>query len=303
MAPLLATIESPVLCHRRLADTSGATCLSTIEFRRSWRRELRYSATLESSFVERLWREPAHLATLGESLLLHSPRGRQRNGHRITARLKFGGEELVIKRYGERNTVHYLPRVIRGSRARVCWERTRQMIAAGVATPPVVACLEHRVGPLKGASYLVYRYVPGRTLRQVLMRESPSPEVVDDLARQFAVIWRQLHDLRLTHDDLHLANLVVDSSDRLWLIDLDDTRKHVLDETLESFGTRSLFKFMRDFERVPALAEQAEVFARHLKIPAGEYLDRSLKPRRHRSPLTAARHATMAGLARFAGVC
>lgn len=229
--------------------------------RRSWTRVMHYDADLPAALIERLWRLPDAVTDEGRRMI-HAPRGRVTQ-RRVTARIECEGQQLVIKRYGERGLRHYLARAVQQTRAQQVWQRTRRLVAAGVSTPPAVAFVDNRFGPLRGESHLLYRFVPGCTLREVLLTGSFDAEIVEDLAWQLSKLYRQIDYLGYSHTDMHSSNLVVDELNRLWMIDLDAMRYHPGEATMVAKRRRGLRKIMRDLQRMP---EVADVFARHLEV-------------------------------------
>lgn len=211
----------------------------------AWNKCLEHDPAVPEDLVETLWRDPD--ALLDESELI-------KDGGRCTV-LAFerGGRTWILKRYNLRGPLHTAAHFVLPSRARRNWVYGRRLLAAKVLTPPPMACLEHRLGPLRTRSFLLSPFVPGVELRREL--RNGIPRDLDRLADEFERLWRKLGEMRLSHGDMKTTNFLVTSERRLMLIDLDGMRCHRSDAALARARRRDLARFLRDWAEVPAVAE------------------------------------------------
>ncbi|MEX0716982.1 MAG: lipopolysaccharide kinase InaA family protein [Planctomycetaceae bacterium] len=237
----------------RATITTNADAPGESSLRRAWNRRLEHVSDVPADLVETLWRDPD--ALLDESELI-------KDGGRCTV-LKFarGGRAWILKRYNLRGPVHTAAHLALPTRARRNWIFGRELSAAGVLTPPPMACLEHRLGPLRTRSFLLTPFVQGIELRREL-RNGPLPADLDRLAHEFERLWRKLGELRLSHGDMKTTNFLVTPERRLMLIDLDGMRHHRRDGALRQAQARDRARFFRDWEERP---EVAEAFRRRIE--------------------------------------
>ncbi len=199
---------------------------------------MQYDARLPQPLVESLWSDPDRFIDDGRVLVC-------KPGVRTSVRFSYEQEAFVLKRYQARTWRHAAKDAFLPSRARACWLVTHLLIEAGVATPRPVVYLEDRFGPLRGRSFLMYEFVAGVTLRERLTAGPLSRAMVDGLARQFDALWQTLRTVRVSHCDMNAGNFVVDSDDRLWMIDLDKMGRHRRDRALDRARTFSLAQFLK----------------------------------------------------------
>ncbi len=187
--------------------------------RQSFHRIAHFDPSLPTDLASLLWHVPASLVRRGEPL--------QVNAARKTVRLEWNSQPFVLKHYAEPTRRHAVKQLVLPSRAKRTWDFARRLVEAGVATPRPVACVENRRGPLRRDSYLMYPYIPGRTLQNCIAEDAKrSPAVRDELWRQIHDVWQRLVDLRVSLGDTNLANFIVCPTGELWLIDLDKSRIH-----------------------------------------------------------------------------
>jgi tRNA A-37 threonylcarbamoyl transferase component Bud32 len=109
------------------------------------------------------------------------------------------------------------------SRVQIEWENLQNFARWGIPTAPLVAYGQEREGGrfLRGA--LITTEIPNTTDLSRLARTGDprlkSRRWRDGIAHQLAEITRNMHDRRFTHGDLKWRNLLVDATDRIYLID------------------------------------------------------------------------------------
>ncbi len=186
--------------------------------RLSWRRALQHDDRLPAELAARLWADPHELLSTGKTL--------QAKRCCNVVRIEYDGQSYVLKHYDWGSRGRTIKKCLSRSRARTTWTIGRYLLAAGIPTPSPRAIVEERIGPFRRSSFLLMDYVPGDTLYRHLRYQQLQSNEVQDLAKQCARIWQQLDDARALHSDLKPENMLVDPQGRLWLIDLDQTRRY-----------------------------------------------------------------------------
>jgi tRNA A-37 threonylcarbamoyl transferase component Bud32 len=136
--------------------------------------------------------------------------------------------------------LHALKQLVLPARARKTWTFAHRLVAAGIATPRPVACIENRWGPLRRDSFLMYPYIEGRMLRNCIAEDAKqSPTARDRLWQQIHELWQRLVELRVSLGDTNLANFIVSPAGQIWLIDLDKSRFHRAPEKAAPYQERA----------------------------------------------------------------
>jgi tRNA A-37 threonylcarbamoyl transferase component Bud32 len=134
----------------------------------------------------------------------------------------------------------------------------------GLATPePVVWAEERWMAVLRMRSLLITRYVNGRSLWQAVSSGELAGDRLKDAAAQLARIWNTLGQLNIGHGDMKATNFIVDSENRLWMIDLDSLRVLRNRLVLARQRRQDIKRFMRYWKGHPAAAD---LFSSHLGI-------------------------------------
>ena len=186
--------------------------------RQSFDRHMCWDAGLPRALVDRIWQDPHALLCEGIKL--------QDKPRCTVVRLEDAAGTFVWKHHNWGTVRRTIKRSFSRSTARKTWSDGIFLSDAGVPTPRPRAFFERRLGPFQRWSYVLTDYVPGTSLYRFMRFERPSREVVLDLARQVAAIWQQLDDLRVWHNDFKTENLLVDPQGKVWLIDLERTRRY-----------------------------------------------------------------------------
>lgn len=131
------------------------------------------------------------------------------------ARVQLVGRCVVVKRYNIKDWRHRLSRFWRPTRAQRSWINAHHLRFLGIATPPPIAYLERRAGPLRGVAYYVSARVAGETLATKLQGNAV-PEIMAPVAR----LLRQLFHAQIAHGDMKASNILCYPG-RPHLVDLD----------------------------------------------------------------------------------
>lgn len=185
--------------------------------RRSLGRALLWDADLPADLVERMWSDPQALLANGPKL--------QDKLRCTVARIEHPAGAFTWKHHNWGTLRRTVKKSLSQSPARKSWQDSGFLRAAGIPTPRVRAVLECQLGPFQHCSYLLTDYVVGTSLYRLMRFERPSAGFVQHLAEQVAVIWQQLDDLGVWHNDFKTENFLVDRGGKVWLIDFERMRR------------------------------------------------------------------------------
>jgi serine/threonine protein kinase len=158
-----------------------------------------------------------------EQFLLGKHKGFTLGGYRVLERLGSGGtgavylaEHQVMRR---RVALKVLPTAYADDPAVLERFRREAQAAAVLEHPNIVHVYDFRQeGPLY---FIVMEYVEGPSLQQILTRRSPLPiAVACEYARQAALGLHHAHEKGLVHRDVKPANILVDVSGKVKVLDL-----------------------------------------------------------------------------------
>lgn len=155
---------------------------------------------------------------------------------------------LVIKRYNIKNWLHGLERIFRPSRAWASWANAFRLEFHGVETPPPVAMVEERIGPLRRRAYFITEYVEGQTGDTVTEIESQFEDV-----EGMAAIVRTLADAGLSHGDMKASNFLLTAKGAV-ILDLDSMQETSNPSLIEKDRER----FLRNWDASPAFCARLE---------------------------------------------
>ncbi len=155
---------------------------------------------------------------------------------------------LVIKRYNIKNWLHGLERIFRPSRAWASWANAFRLEFHGVETPPPVAMVEERIGPLRRRAYFITEYVEGQTGDTVTEIESQFEDV-----EGMAAIVRTLADAGLSHGDMKASNFLL-TAKGVVILDLDSMQETSNPSLIEKDRER----FLRNWDASPAFCARLE---------------------------------------------
>lgn len=128
------------------------------------------------------------------------------------------------------------------------WESTRSyaefkllqnLAEAGVNVPRPIAARVERSGVIYRADLLSEKIADAKDVVSLLQTQALTTEQYHAIGREIA----KMHQAQVNHTDLNIHNLLLDKSDRVWIIDFDkcyqqtgsDWQQHNLDRLLRSF--------------------------------------------------------------------
>ena len=150
------------------------------------------------------------------------------------------------------------------SRSFVEWRVLAELSKRGLPVPIPLAAICVRHGRFYCAA-LVTRYITGaRTLSDCLKH---NPEQTELLAAKTSQLLALFNEGNVLHADLNLNNIVVDSNDKLWLLDFDRGRFVTMTEKRQQRSLKRLSRSLNtlvDTEKIDA--ELAKVFLETLHM-------------------------------------
>ena len=127
------------------------------------------------------------------------------------------GHQVVIKRYNIKNIWHWLSHCWRTSRAAISWRNANLLEFIGIATPRPWGFIEKRQGGVRNTAYFISAYEDAEPLLDVYQRRKPTIQE----QQQVATLFQQLRYAKVRHGDMKAQNLLLDTTGKIWLIDLD----------------------------------------------------------------------------------
>lgn len=172
-------------------------------------------------------------------------------GSATVASIELDCRALLIKRYNIKNSLHWLKRFWRPSRAWHSWVEGNRLDFLGIATPRLLAVIERRWLWLRGPAWLVTEVLDGPDIIahwQRYLDATPPEDELRALDRLFASLIRE----RISHGDLKGHNLFWEGG-RWSLIDLDAVRQHSSDAAFARAYSRDRARFLRNWPADSAL--------------------------------------------------
>jgi tRNA A-37 threonylcarbamoyl transferase component Bud32 len=163
------------------------------------------------------------------------------------------GRKYVLKRYNIKGLVHGLRRMVKASRASRSWQAGLLLEMLGVATAKPLMMLERRVlWMIRRESYILFEYIEGDTVPQVLASEKLTPQLREGIFSNFQRFFELMRQYRFSHGDLKATNFIY-NNDRLIVLDLDATQRHRDWISFNRAFTKDLHRFVRMFSEEPEL--------------------------------------------------
>jgi tRNA A-37 threonylcarbamoyl transferase component Bud32 len=176
---------------------------------------------------------------------------RLKSGNTCTVGLvQSGARRVVVKRYNIKNFWHGLGRLWRRSRASVSWANAHLLQAFEIPTPPPLALIERRWGPLRREAWFLAAFVNGPDITEIFASSSLSEAQKQDAAEQVARLLHKLRLLGIEHGDMKATNMKwVDGAPLL--LDLDAMKMHRCEWRFARRHTRDLRRFLKNWHNAP----------------------------------------------------
>ena len=211
------------------------------------------------------------------------------------AKLEVSPEEIFVKEFRAKNTLHALKPHLSRHRAQIAWQISWHLLKSGISVPEPEGYLLEKSGPFYGKGYFFSKVLSGchslDTLAwnsRELSRRLASGGLVEDLARGIAA----LHDCGVTHGDLKWPNILVHEKDnRLWFVDLDSAKLHTHflgpSRVARDLARFVLYGFQTETDNAN-INRFLDEYCRHRRLARGSIEAKMAKPlrklrKRHRS--------------------
>lgn len=168
------------------------------------------------------------------------------------AKIKIDNRTLVVKRYNVKSVWHWLRRCTRRTRATEGWRISHLLRLMGIPTAKPIAFIEKRFFGLRNKSYLVMEYIDGKHCGEYFTKHCNDEDKISKVAKRILAIFNQLAQLRMTHGDLKMTNIII-SHDRPVLIDLDGVREHRNVFSFKRTFNKELQRFMKNWDNFPSV--------------------------------------------------
>jgi tRNA A-37 threonylcarbamoyl transferase component Bud32 len=217
---------------------------------------------------DRQWYRP-DCERLLNNLDSYIQRGRVlKSGNSATvARIRFQGQDIVVKRYNLKNRLHFMRRCLRHSRALHSWCNAHVLRQLGIETPRPLAMIEERWGPLRRRAYYISDYQPGPSLATYWQADRMSKNPCLGPLRALADLFQKMADAHVCHGDCKASNMVV-NGDRIALLDLDGVRIFRSPRAFRRRFDKDCQRFKRNWARHPLIHRKIESILSKLRMPA-----------------------------------
>jgi hypothetical protein len=147
-----------------------------------------------------------------------------------SAKLEASPEEIFVKEFRSKNTLHALKPHFRRHRAQIAWQISWHLLNSGIPVAEPEGYLLEKNWPFYGKGYFFSKVLSGCNSLATLAwtsRQLSKRFAVGGLVEALAQGIAALHDCGVTHGDLKWPNVLVDEKDnRLWFVDLDSAKLH-----------------------------------------------------------------------------
>jgi 3-deoxy-D-manno-octulosonic acid kinase len=134
------------------------------------------------------------------------------------------------------------------------WEKTRCyqefkllniLNQAGVNVPRPIAARAVKIGPYYRADLLSEKVANARDLVAILKEGPLTAEMYQKIGYEI----RKMHDAQVNHTDLNIHNIMIDSADKVWIIDFDKCYIQQGDDWKQSNYDRLARSFEKEVKR------------------------------------------------------
>ena len=228
---------------------------SSYKSRFSWDRYLLYRREMSGQDILPLLEAPDTFMSRGRML---------KDGNTCTLVLvNLGGLELVIKRYNIKNAWHALKRCPRPSRAWKSWKNAHRLTLLDIPTPRPIALVENRWGPLRSKASFITEFIQADNLNQLVHAGKLNDNGLENVAEQFAAIFRLFDTALLSHGDFKATNFLIDAG-KLVITDLDAMCKHRFRWTHRRAFKKDYQRLMKNWRGMPEIEKAFQKRFQHL---------------------------------------
>ena len=156
------------------------------------------------------------------------------------SRIRWNGNDIVVKRYNHKGIIHSLRHTIKRSRARSVWLKAHRLLMLNMSTAKPVCYIEKRRWSLVWTSYFVTEYVQGQNLHNFLQTDSIGEQQQARVIGQVTELLEKLGKYRISHGDTKCSNFLITENGPV-IIDLDAMKVH-------SWGLAYKYYLAKDME-------------------------------------------------------
>ncbi|MBX3708523.1 MAG: hypothetical protein KIT56_01380 [Gammaproteobacteria bacterium] len=201
----------------------------------------------------------ADFLTHPDSVFSHRTAKRLKTGRSATVvRVTLDQRQYVVKRYNMKNFWHRLRRCLRSTRASSSWRLAQKLDLFDIPTAKPVAFIENRTLGFRGESYYVTEYVSGEHVGDFFMRNFTKYEKTTEMIKRISVLLKCVAKIEVTHGDLKITNILIDSNEQPVLIDLDGAAEHFTLSSLRKAWRKEIARFLENFSSNPAMYKKFE---------------------------------------------
>ncbi len=176
-----------------------------------------------------------------------------KNGRSATvAKMKIDDHEVVVKRYNIKDSLHWLRRCLRSTRAMTSWSLGQLLHLFDISTAKPIAVIEKRFLGLRGKSYLLMEYIDGVTAGDFFAQASAEDPATINVAEKIVELFFNLATLRITHGDLKKTNILIRDNTPV-LIDLDGMSLHSSESSFKRAFRLETKRFMENWRSTPSI--------------------------------------------------
>jgi tRNA A-37 threonylcarbamoyl transferase component Bud32 len=173
-------------------------------------------------------------------------------------KITLDGNDYVVKRYNMKNFWHRLRRCLRQTRAASSWRLAQKLSLFDIPTARPVAFIEKRFFCFRTTSYYVTEYVSGEHAGEYFSRHYNQNEKTTNMIKRISMLLKSVAKIEITHGDLKITNILIDSADQPVLIDLDGASEHFSLIGLRKAWQKELERFLFNFNANPMLRKKFE---------------------------------------------
>jgi tRNA A-37 threonylcarbamoyl transferase component Bud32 len=169
------------------------------------------------------------------------------------AKVYLDGRAMVMKRYNVKDSVHWLRRCLRQTRAATGWRLAQCLGLMGISTAKPVAFIEKRFLGLRGRSYLLMDYVHGQHLGEYIADHMQDSDALLLVAKKVISLFENVAKMQITHGDLKMTNILVENGKPIF-IDLDGMQEHKIRWFFNRTFRAEIERFMMNWRNVPTVS-------------------------------------------------
>lgn len=205
-----------------------------------------YDRDYESVDFLRLLKNPEAIFSSPDTEMLKAGRSA------TVVKIKIDGNFYVMKRYNIKNSLHWLRRCLRPSRALSGWRLAQRLRLMGVSTAKPVAFIEKRFLGLRNKSYFIMEYSDSEHAGEFFRNHADDKATCQFVAQQMMTLFEGLARLRITHGDLKMTNILI-INQKPMLIDLDGMREHRSHVSFKRAFQQEIKRFMHNWRDNPTV--------------------------------------------------